>query len=354
MPKKPKVHLIIPQLFQPLMLWKKADKLELKAPYLTRLLQNYTFKQQPSGGLNARLFSAIGLSTEEELPVANYRYQTHSSTLPLVDGLLLCADPVHLEVGMSDVTLTHKITDLSQAEAKEIINLLNAHFKQDGLTFILGSKSQWYLSMQAREAIRTTPIEEVIGKNIADYPIKSEHRNWHILQNEIQMLLHSATLNQHREMAGLPTLNSLWLWGGGKPETAKNKASLVLSDKPTSGKMLALAAQCPYQKYTLQKLNDEQNHNHPVEFDFAALPQGKTIMINESFVEAAINNDLNAYQLALENLDMHWIKPLYALWKNKKITLQIDSCNEKIITPWVTPGWKFWKKIPDSLSELDL
>ena len=362
MPKKPLVHLIIPQLFQPLKLWKKGYKIEVQSDYFTQLLQSYKYKHQPATtGMNASLFSSIGFSTEEELPVAYYRYQAHCNSLPAKDALLLCADPVHLVVGMSDITLTNKITDLTQAEAKELINLLNAHFNQDGLTFILGSNSQWYLSVQAIETISTTPLEDVIRKNIADYPTQSDHRNWYVLQNEMQMLLHSAPLNHSREMAGLPTVNSLWLWGGGMPQAIENKASLVLSDNATTGMMLASAAQCDYQNCTFQKPSDEQgataqkfDKNISSEFDFSKLPEGKTIIINESLVEPAINDDLDAYQIELKKLDMHCIKPLYALWKNNKINMQVDSCDGKLITPLVTPSWNFWKKIPNSLSELDL
>jgi hypothetical protein len=367
MPKKPLVHLIIPQLFQPLKLWKKGYKIEVQSDYFTKLLQSYKYKQQPAiSGMNASLFSSLGFATEEELPVAYYRYQAHCNSLPSKNTLLLCADPVHLVVGMSDITLTNKITDLTQVEAKEFINLLNTHFNQDGLTFILGSNSQWYVSVQAIETISTTPIEVVIRKNIADYPIQSDHRNWQVLQNEMQMLLHSAPLNQSREMAGLPTVNSLWLWGGGMPQAVKHKASLVLSDNAISGMMLASAAQCDYQKYNYQKCtfqepSNEQgttakdiDKNTSSDYDFSKLPEGKTIIINESLVEPAINDDLDAYQIELEKLDKYCIKPLYALWKNNKINIQIDSCNGKLITPLVTPSWKFWKKTPSSLSELDL
>lgn len=31
------------------------------------------------------------------------------------------------------------------------------------------------------------------------------------------MLFHHSEVNQRREAAGIPTLNGLWLWGGGRP-----------------------------------------------------------------------------------------------------------------------------------------
>jgi len=39
---------------------------------------------------------------------------------------------------MNDVTLSHKITDLTNDEADELIEILNKHFNEDGLSFIFG------------------------------------------------------------------------------------------------------------------------------------------------------------------------------------------------------------------------
>ena len=356
MPNKPLVHLILPQLLQPLQLWKKGYKFEVQSVFFTKLLQSMRYQQQSCTGFNASLFSSIGFSIEEELPVAHYRYQVHCNSRPPKNTLLLCADPVHLVVGMSDITLTNKITDLTEAEASELIDLLNAHFNQDDITFTIGSNSQWYLSLPVPATISTTPIEDVIRKNIAHYPIQSSQRNWQALQNEMQMLLHSAPLNQHREMAGLSSVNSLWLWGGGMPQGVDQNTSWVLSDNEISGKMLATAGQSAYQQSTYRQSAHSQSieENTSPEFDFSKLPIGKTIIINESLVEPAINDDIDAYQAEINMLDKHLIKPLFELWKNNKINLQIDSCNGKLITPMPISVWKFWKKIPGSLSELDL
>jgi len=346
MPNKPLVHIIIPQLLQPLKRWKKGYNVEVRSHYFSQLLQSYNKQPNDSVGINASLFSSISFSTEDELPAAHYRYQVHCHSIPAKDSLLLCADPVHLVVGMSDITLTDKITDLTTAEANELIDLLNAHFKQDGLTFIIGSNSQWYLSAPEMESLSTTPLDNVIRKNIAHYPIRSKQRNWQVLQNEIQMLLHSAPLNQQREIAGLPSVNSLWLWGAGVPQDIEQAPpALVLSDNAVSGEMLAIAGQCSYQQF----------QNTLAEFDVAAtLPKGKTIIINESLVEPAISDDLDAYQVELDRLDQHLIKPLFALWNDAKINIQVDSCDGKLIKAQQTPRWKFWKKPPNSLTELDL
>ncbi len=358
MAHKPLVHLIIPQLFQPLKRWGKGYLFEVHSPYLTTLLQGYSSKYQSSAnGINASLFASLDIPIQDELPVAHYRYQAHCHSVPPKDSLLLCADPVHLVVGMSDITLTDKITDLTTAEANELIDLLNTHFKQDGLTFTIGSNSQWYLSSSKMESLSTTPLDNVLKKNIAHHPIQSDQRNWQALQNEIQMLLHSAPLNQYRETVGLPTVNSLWLWGGGKRINAKQRPSIILSDNAVSGGMLAIAGKCSYQQFldkqstsTLGGIDDTAL----AEFDFSAHLKGKLIIINESLVESAINDDPEAYQKELKRLEECLFKPLSALWKDKKITIQIDSCGGKLIEPQHTSRWKFWKKRLNSLSELSL
>ncbi|MEE9445443.1 MAG: hypothetical protein V3V19_07250 [Cocleimonas sp.] len=289
------------------------------------------------------LFSSIGLSKGKELPIATYRYQGQQFEQPL-NHSLICADPVHLAVGMNDITLTDRITDLTIEEARELITLLNGHFNQDGLTFLLGTNQDWYLSFESEGDLSSIPLETVFRKNIASFLIKSKGRNWQVLQNEVQMLLHSAPLNQRREMAGLPTANSLWFWGGGNSEIFSHKAAHVFSDNKIRGEMIAKASECNYQP--LSELNGISN--------FVDYSQGKTIIISEALNSSALNNDLEQYQKELNRLDNDLIKPLLKLWEQGKIKILIDSCDGKTIKPLPRSVWKFWKKSPASLTDLGI
>lgn len=340
--KIPTVHLCIPQLLQPLDLWQKDFLFEPEAPELGQLFRNFEVTQDKAiEGLEASLFGALGMTENQELPAAYYRSQTHQKLQS--QKILLCADPIHLEVGMNDITLTERITDLTEAEVEEIVEDLNKHFKQDDLEFIQGSPQQWYVSLPQKEAIETTPLSQVLRKNITNYQPKSKERNWQIIQNESQMILHSCAVNKHREMAGLTTVNSLWFWGGGQPLQTKNNVVKVYFNKTAgfSAKMIAKAADCESLELSLELSN--------------ILPKfesGKTLLILDQLFTAAVHDNLDLFQQELNQLDKQIIKPLMQAWQEGEIELLIDGCDGKILKPIKPKAWKFWDKKPVSLTEV--
>jgi hypothetical protein len=338
--KIPTVRLCIPQLLQPLALWKKDFLFEVEAPDLGQLLRQFDVIQNKSiQGLEACLFDALGLVDNLELPAAYYRYQTHQK----IDQqkLRVCADPVHLEVGMNDITLTEKITDLSELEAEEIIEELNKHFKQDGLVFEQGSAQQWYIVLPEEEAIQTTPLSQVLRKNIASYQTKSKSRNWQVIQNESQMILHSCAVNQQREMAGLTTVNSLWFWGGGKAFKAQHDIQNIYCNKMAKSdvEMIAKAANCEI--LVLEK-------------ELPAFESGKTLLVLDQLFSPAIHDNLDLYQQELERLDQQILRPLKQAWQAGRIELLIDGCDGKILKPIKPKVWNFWGKKPVLLSNVAL
>lgn len=378
------VHLIVPQLFQPLSLWYKDFGFEPEAHHLSTLLSQYdTIKSHKAYGVDASLFACLGV-VDAELPSAYYRIQTHLNEKIISRGFaettseksdaapqgekmiktgggvsrqrsaelssnnkqnrtLLCADPVHLEVGMNDITLTDRMTDLSNDEAKEIIDALNEHFNQDGLEFIFGTAEQWYLSLPSNETVSTTPVDEVLRKNIANYLPHSETRNWQIIQNETQMLLHSLAINSQREMQGLPTVNSLWFWGAGKPQKIEQQSvNAIYSSIKSKGEMLAKAAQCDCHEITK-------------ETDFKGVIKalkGNNIFILDTLRQAATFDDVELYQRELSELDEKIIKPLLASWSSGEIKLKVDGCDGSVLGPFKAPAWKFWAKKPKPLLDV--
>ena len=140
MQKKPVFHLFIPYLFDSLKAWHHDFLFEINASHLSTLLNQYIkINNKKCQSLDVAFFQTLN-SEIEELPVAYYRHQVQFGEK--LTGLI-CADPVFLEVGMNDVTLTDKITDLTDDEAKELLEILNNHFAQDGLQFVFGSNQSW-------------------------------------------------------------------------------------------------------------------------------------------------------------------------------------------------------------------
>ena len=331
-------------------LWQKDFQFQADAPNLSWLLSKYELvPSHELTGIDASLFASIGFSEAQELPIATYRYLTHHRkyvkrggggyTNKKKAGTILCADPVHLEVGLNDITLTEQINDLTDDEAKQCLEVLNQHFKQDGLEFIYGSQSQWYLSLGSKEIINTTPLTEVLRKNIAHFLPVSTSQNWNVIQNETQMLLHSLPLNQKREMAGLPTLNSLWFYGGGEPKNFNHMLDSVYGNNEGKGRLLSMAATCDYSPLP-------ENTSRLIETKL-----GKHILVLDQLMLPAIYDDIQEYQKQLINLD-NYIEPIIEAWKKGEIELVIDSCTGNLIKPKKIPSWQFWSKKISSLTEI--
>ena len=320
-------------------------------------------------GFDASLFASVGMTRRKQLPIAYYRYMTHKKSLQASESvrsvfdhsislnkkslkkrgggytsktytkMILCADPVHFEVGLNDITLTQQINDLTEEEAIQCIEALNQHFKQDGLEFIYGSQSQWYLVLRSKTKLDTTPLLEVLRKNIAHYFPVSKNMNWEVIQNEVQMILHMLPLNQKREITGLPTLNSLWFYGGGEPENYANTLNGVFSDNEEKGGLLSVAAGCDCSSLPeyISSLFDMES--------------GKYIVILDQLLIPAIYDDVQEYQKQLISLD-DYIEPIIKAWENDKIELVIDSCTGKLLKPIKIPRWQFWAKHSSSLTDI--
>ena len=350
----PEVRLLIPQLFEPLILWEKDFQFKPEAPHLSKLLAQFeTLAQVKTKGANASLFASVGIYAEE-LPTAYYRFQSQiklsktGGDVISIESIiqsgkqLVCADPVHLEVGINDITLTQKITDLSKEQAIEIINALNEHFEQDGFQFYYGADDQWYLSLDADESLSTTPVDEVVRKNIVSYLPTSKTVNWKMIQNEVQMLLHSLPVNMQRENEGLPMINSLWFWGGGQPQAAKKNISAIISTSQSMGDTLAQAVNCECQ--FISKDSD-------METVFGTLTDNNIIILDQ-LSQVAVNDDIDTYQQELQHLDETIIKPLSQLWQAGKITLVVDGCDGQALKPTKVAAWAVWKKKSRPLSDI--
>ena len=130
---------------------------------------------------------------------------------------VLHADPVHLRPDRDRLVLFAG-PDFApdRAEADALVDLFNQHFGADGLRLEAPTPARWYLLSERPHDLVTQTLATVLGRPIAgQLPRGPEARHWARLLNEVQMLFHHSEVNQRREAAGMPTLNGLWLWGGG-------------------------------------------------------------------------------------------------------------------------------------------
>ncbi len=322
------LHILIPSLLSPLTLWHKDFLFTPKSSLLSVLLAHADYKKQSHIGLDRSLFSLLNYPEQQELPSAYYRYQLDFSESPT--SAIMCADPVHLDVGIDEIILSPEpIDDLSPAEYIELVENLNQHFAQDNWHFLVAKSGHCYLQYQNNEQIQTTPLDVVRSKSIFNYLPQSENLNWHSLQNEIQMLLHMTSLNQSREMAGQRAINSLWFWGAAQAQTLQHTINAIWGGG-VAAQIAAKAAKISHHK----KIDD-----------YSDLNSGQHIVVFDQLYAVALNDQYSHWQTTLDDLENNQLIPLLQSAKKQKKTVHIHDCNGHTFT--LRPPkrqWKFWQK----------
>ncbi len=342
MSEKPVISLFIPHLLMPLTLWHKDFSYVPECGHLEQLFKQLVIHNTKKvHGLSACFLASLG-GKNGEVPIAKGRITTANTYKKLI-----CADPVYLEIGMNDITLSKVIANCSFNDAKEIIDLLNQHFKEDGLHFLMEQESVdtffWYIEVEEEHDFQSIPLENAMRQNIQGKLPKSKNKNWQALQNEVQMLLHNCEVNQQREIAGLTPINSLWFWGGGNLQNLTSPYTQLLSqkflDNQTTGKTYAKVGGCDWKELP-DNLNNRLN----------SFNQNTCIILDQLFMPA-IHDDVKMYQKLLEELDQNYIEPLLQAWTKNQIEIEIHSCDGLILKPKRTKSWAFWQK-PTSLLEI--
>jgi len=137
------------------------------------------------------------------------------------------ADPVCLQPDRDRVVMVSaNLTNITMADAQAISQEINHIYRDEPWQFVTPHPQRWYILLQDDPCIETAGIDQVMGQNIDNYlPTGPNHKYWRSILNEIQMLLHSHSVNEQRSSQDLPSINSLWLWGDGTlPE---QEASLI-------------------------------------------------------------------------------------------------------------------------------
>jgi hypothetical protein len=131
----------------------------------------------------------------------------------------LYAAPVHLVLQRDSFSLSEPVPLLlERAEIDAMTSALNKHFEAGSvkLMFFWHDK-QWFLRLESNPNIQTNSPEIVVNKDISAFlPTGEGAIKWASFTNELQMLLFAHPVNQAREIKGLPTVNSIWCYSGGR------------------------------------------------------------------------------------------------------------------------------------------
>ena len=271
-------------------------------------------------GYEEGLFALYGLVRQEnsDLPVAAV---TRMIDMGVIDNdWWLRADPVHLSLDRDRLILADaRKLDVTPDEASRLVAEIMEVFTADGWLLKAPHPERWYLKTGRSPNMTTSSMSKVVGRDVHGFlPRGPDDKAWHTILNEIQILLHTATVNVERENAGKLPINSLWFWGSGRLPRIKPVAwTQVWSNEPVS--------------LSLAKLSSTPVDNLPDDYDGwrqRAEKTGEHLLVLDEAHPAALYNDLTQWQEILRRLESAWMAPLLHDLKSgaiQRVTLMTDA-----------------------------
>lgn len=295
------LHLLCPGLLWPAKaLYDSARDLEL--PALSRLL----------GRGRQRWQEALALEDWHCLSNASAGVSAPAAPLRLLgegldpgNSVWMCADPSHFAFEQGRLILGGQSLQIDTEEMDSLLDAL-----QPCLAALPGfirlcpgaaGSGLAYLQLAAPPALATTPPSAARGLSVHhNLPRGEQARAWTQVINDAQMILHALPLNRRREAAGLPLINTLWLWGAGSLPPAPPAAySVVLG---SDALLRGLARWSSVEVQPLPAAADQ-------------LPRRGAILACVDDLAAATQAlDANLWRETLLRLEHDWFAPLAAAY----------------------------------------
>jgi len=312
--------------------WPAPDQLN----HLCKLLSYGKITELPlqhnKQSIEVRILHYLGVIFDEDrdAPVAHIRAQS----LEYDDKHLWCLDPVHIQIDLDEaILLANEALELTEKEAHHLIQDINKHFEQDDLYIHYCAPHQWIL--KGKFELSTATIGDVMHKNINQHqPAGKDETLWRKLVNEIQMLLHSHPVNTEREKKGVPLVNSLWLWGGGRYNTLQTSIDLVYGEH----ELIA----------NIASVSDLAHTTLPTKLNPEGFINRTSLMIFTDQMHAIRSKDVFGWFDHLKRFDGGILGPLFDMLKQgdlDKLTVHSDTIEITFSKKDLTRGWlKFWQR----------
>ncbi len=315
---------------------------DLPLPAFATLLGRGRLQHRPPQGTAETLAEAAGLNAP--LPVAALRrlaLRQHPG--PDDDGEWLCLDPVRLRLTkrtmiVDDPRGLNLTTEESAALAVSLAPILVGLGELEVI-----SPQAWNLRLAAGAPATAAfaALPDAIGRAATALPLEPAYAPWRRAINEAQMLLHAHPVNQAREAAGQPPVNSLWPWGGGRLPELDNgtgaHAALWSDDPVAQGIARLLRIEC---------------RALPERFTAA---DAATLAVFDALEHPARTGDALAWRDELARFEADWLAPaLDALRGGRLDALRLLAPGELAAVEVRLRRhdlWKFWRK-PGALTEL--
>jgi hypothetical protein len=155
-------------------------------------------------------------------------------------ALWLRADPAWVRADMTGARLfaCGERLPVTQADVDAFLPALQPLFGDAGMALDAPVPGRWYLRLAPDAVLPAfSDPDAALGTDVFDHlpqpgPVDAAvARRWRSLASEAQVVLHNHPRNARRIAAGVPPINSLWFWGGGRyPDQTTSGHRLVLSD----------------------------------------------------------------------------------------------------------------------------
>jgi len=287
---------------------------EVRLPHLERWLVRAELERRTARSAIEALGAAYGI--ESPIAVAAVSLAGESAEPPAGAGGWLRADPVHLRVDRDALTLHDaSILGVQADEARALVAELQRLFAPD-LHWHVAAPDRWYVSVAPAELPHTTPLPEAHGRNVFGLLPKSPGRvRWGAALTEAQMILASHAVNQARESAGQPPINSVWFWGEGERPAALVRAYGDVHGEDVFARGLA-------------RLSGARTHALPEKLGSLDVPaKGESALVVLSSLQAPLRrNDAPAWLAAARELDERWFSGMaQALDRFDRVRLVLPS-----------------------------
>lgn len=225
-----------------------------RLPALEKLLSRADVQPAPEGGLGGMLAQLFGLQATT-LPIAPLTRLADGGTRDA--EFWLRADPVNLVADRDRLLMMPLETlDIQKQEAQALADHINRTYQADGMKLEVLRPSRWYLHVPENPECSTHDPADIAGGPVLHFmPDGPDAARLKRLMNEFQMLLHEHPVNQAREAAGMPPVNGIWLWGGGRLPDMPRVPQGVITDMPlVRGLAMCAGSECRQWPITFDSL----------------------------------------------------------------------------------------------------
>jgi hypothetical protein len=257
----------------------------------------------------------------------------------------LCLDPVRLRFDQRSLVVDDpQQLELTSEESAALAVALAPTFAGLGQLEVV-SPRLWNLRLLAG-APAFQDLADAAGRPAAPLPPGSAHAPWRQALNEAQMVLHTHPVNQARADAGLPVVNSLWPWGGGRlPEPGTpSRTGTAAHDALWSQDPVAMG---------VARLLQIEGATLPAAFNSASAK--RPLAVFDALEHPARTGDAIVWRDELARFEADWLAPaLEALRSGRLGALRLIAPGDFAAAELQVGRrdvWKFWRK-PRSLAEL--